>query len=260
MASLRDWLSGVFWKIDTASQAGRVTLYNSSGTELSGLDPKNWAIEVARGNISGQSMITKFGYNADIDTAAAEDVFGQGGTYVAPTQARVHDISSSSANDTSAGTGARTVLVRGIDSNYNSVSETIILNGVGNVATVNSYHIHLMQVITVGSTGSNVGTISATAQTDATVTCTIEPTNNQSTSSIYMVPTGYKGYIMKIRARMGNTISNTSANVDLLVKPFGGGFQLKTKIGLNNAGSSTCLLYTSPSPRDRSVSRMPSSA
>ena len=28
----------------------------------------------------------------------------------------------------------------------------------------------------------------------------------------------------------------------------------------HNLGVSTCLLYTSPSPRDRSVSRMPSSA
>ena len=31
-------------------------------------------------------------------------------------------------------------------------------------------------------------------------------------------------------------------------------------VTLNNSSYSTCLLYTSPSPRDRSVSRMPSSA
>ena len=30
--------------------------------------------------------------------------------------------------------------------------------------------------------------------------------------------------------------------------------------GLNKSGIKLCLLYTSPSPRDRSVSRMPSSA
>ena len=30
--------------------------------------------------------------------------------------------------------------------------------------------------------------------------------------------------------------------------------------GLGEIGKNTCLLYTSPSPRDRSVSRMPSSA
>ena len=31
-------------------------------------------------------------------------------------------------------------------------------------------------------------------------------------------------------------------------------------IGSNGAGKTTCLLYTSPSPRDRTRSRMPSSA
>ena len=31
-------------------------------------------------------------------------------------------------------------------------------------------------------------------------------------------------------------------------------------VGTNGAGKSTCLLYTSPSPRDYAASRMPSSA
>ena len=31
-------------------------------------------------------------------------------------------------------------------------------------------------------------------------------------------------------------------------------------LGVNGAGKTTCLLYTSPSPRDRQKSRMPSSA
>ena len=31
-------------------------------------------------------------------------------------------------------------------------------------------------------------------------------------------------------------------------------------VGMNGAGKTTCLLYTSPSPRDNRVSRMPSSA
>ena len=37
--------------------------------------------------------------------------------------------------------------------------------------------------------------------------------------------------------------------------------ELAVIVGPNGAGKSTvCLLYTSPSPRDRSLSRMPSSA
>lgn len=200
---------------------------------------KNYFFEVSKGNIINTSTITKFGYNADVDTAAAEDIIGQQGNYVEPTVARLHNITSSSANDTSAGTGARTVLIRGIDGSYNAVSETLTLNGISSVSTVNSYlHIHLAQVQTVGSTGSNVGTITFTAVTDATVTITIEPTYNQSTSSVYMVPVGYKGYIMKTRARMGNSTAASLADVALLVKPFGGGYQLKTILGMNSTGSS----------------------
>ena len=202
--------------------------------------PHNWALEIARGNISGQSIITKFGLNTDVDTGSTpEDIWSVGGTYVPPTVARVHNIASSSASDTSAGTGARTVLIRGKDGSYNAVSETVTLNGTSNVATANSYvHIHLMQVSTAGSAAANVGTISATAQTDATVTCEIPVGLNQSVSSIYMVPTGYKAYMMKMRAHMNNSTANSNATIQLLNKPFGGVFQLKTQITLNNSGSS----------------------
>jgi hypothetical protein len=206
---------------------------------MSNLQSKFYALEIARGRVYGHSLITKFGYNPDVDTAAAEDVFGQGGTYVPPTAARIHAFSSSSANDASAGTGARTILIRGIDGSYNAASETITLNGVTGVNTVNSYfHIHLVQVQTAGSTRSNAGVISGVAATDGTTTITVSATDNQSTSSIYMVPVGYKGYIMKARARIGNSIASSAANVDLLVMPFGGGFQLKTRLGINNSGSS----------------------
>ena len=38
------------------------------------------------------------------------------------------------------------------------------------------------------------------------------------------------------------------------------GFNLRASNSLGRNGYSTCLLYTSPSPRDRTRSRMPSSA
>lgn len=202
--------------------------------------PKDYIFEITKGNVSGSSTITKFGLSSSIDIASApEDIWGQSGLYVAPTAARVHNIASTSPNDTSAGTGARTIIIRGINSSYNAQSETITLNGTSNVATVNSYfHIHLMQVLTGGSSGANIGNITATAQTDATVTCNIPIGLNQSVSSVYMVPIGYKAYLMKCRARTTNGISNSGATVWLLNKPFGGVFQLKTQIGLNNSGSS----------------------
>ena len=64
-----------------------------------------------------------------------------------------------------------------------------------------------------------------------------------------MVPVGYKGYIMKCRARMTNGTANSGAIVQLLNKPFGGVFQLKTQMGLNNSGTSFVVLdYTNSTP------------
>lgn len=211
---------------------------------------KNFSLEIAKGNVSGHSLITKFGHNTDVDTGAAEDVWSNGGLYVAPTAARVHNITSSSVNDTSAGTGMRTVLIRGVDASYNAVSETITMNGTSNVATANSYlHIHLMQSQSAGSGGVNAGTITATAQTDATVTCSMVIGTGQSESSIYLVPTGYTAYIMMVRARMNNSTANSAATVSLFTIPFGLALQLKTSIGLNNTGSSFIELdYSSSAP------------
>ncbi len=224
--------------------------------------PKDYIFEITKGNVSGSSTITKFGLNGSINISSApEDIWGQDGLYVAPTAARIHNIASTSSNDTSAGTGARTIVIRGINSDYNAQSETITLNGTNNVATVNSYfHIHLMQVSTGGSSGANIGNITATAQTDGTVTCTIPIGLNQSVSSIYMVPIGYKAYLMKWRARASNGIANSGAVVRLLNKPFGGVFQLKTQIGLNNSGSSFVEIdYTHSTPfilQGRSITKI----
>ena len=135
--------------------------------------------------------INKFGRNTDIDIAAEEDVWDGGGTWVAPTTARTHDITSSDTNDTSAGTGAQTIRIFGLDANGEEQQEDVTMNGTSNVATANTYiMIHRMQVLTAGSGNENAGNITATAQTDATVTAQINAGNNQTLMAIYQVPAG----------------------------------------------------------------------
>lgn len=210
----------------------------------------NYSLEIAKGNIPRHSLITKFGHNEDVDVASVEDIWNTGGAYVAPTQARVHAIASSSANDASAGTGARTVLIFGVNSVYGRVTEIVTLNGTVTVNTVNSYlHIHLMQVNSSGTGGVNEGVITATAVTDATVTCSIDASQGQSESAIYLVPLGYTAYIMRVRARMNNSTANSACNVALYTFPFGKAWQIKTLLGINNSGSSFIELdYTDSAP------------
>lgn len=170
----------------------------------------DYYLEVARGNVTGMTALNKFGSNSDIDTGT-EDVWTGGGTWVAPTTARVHDIVSSSASDdgSPAGTGAQTITISGLDANWLEISEVVTMNGTTNVATANSYIIiYRMQVTTAGSSGTNVGTITATAQTDATVTASINATLGQTLMAIWQVPANKSLYITKYYASCDGTVSS----------------------------------------------------
>lgn len=116
--------------------------------------------EIAKGGMHGAKPIRLRGRNAAISTSA-ETVWQQGAAYPALlSAAATFEAVSSSANDTSAGTGARTVVVEGLDSNFDYQSETITLSGASAVDTSNTYlAINRAYVATVGSGKVNAGNI-----------------------------------------------------------------------------------------------------
>lgn len=172
-------------------------------------------LNLSRGLVTGIATLNKFGWNPDIDTATdPEDIWDAGGLHVPPTAARLHDIVSAVAADAAAGTGARTIRVEGLDASYAEQTEDITMNGVTPVPTVNTYtRIYRMYVLTAGSVGTNSGNITATAQTDATVTAQISGNKGQTLMAVYSVPasktlylTGYYGGIIRSAATGSITI------------------------------------------------------
>ena len=154
-------------------------------------------------------IVNKFGENADIDTAAIEDIWSYGGIRPKPGAAEQFNIASSSGDDASAGTGARLVLVQGVDANYDIAEEYITMNGVSNVLTTKSYiNINRMLSATVGSAESNQGTITATGATSSNVMAEIPAGYNITQMSHYMVPKDYTAYILDV------TISSYKADRD----------------------------------------------
>lgn len=170
----------------------------SSTTKVGKSEP--FELQVARGQISWHQSITVFGYNSDVDTSL-ETVWPYGGILPYPSNALQLSVSSDNANDTAAGTGARTVYLEGLDANHNTISEIVTLNGQTAVTTTKSYlHINNCYVLTAGSGNSAAGTIYfgtgvVTAGVPATVYDVIQFDYNSRVTGSYTVPAGYTAYV-----------------------------------------------------------------
>lgn len=169
-----------------------------------------FGLQVSRGQVAWHSVVHVFGYNPDVDSAAEETVWTAGGLLGHPEEATVMKVSSTSASDTSAGTGARTVYILGVNGTGGYTSETVTLNGQTAVDTVHSYFsIERATVVTVGSGGANAGNINigvgvVTAGVPATIYGQIATGENSSLMGHWNCPTGYTGYMVS-----GNVSSGT---------------------------------------------------
>jgi hypothetical protein len=191
--------------------------------------PHDYLIDSSLGLVGGNSTMSKFGQNPDVDAAAEEDIWDGGGVWAAPTAARVHTLTGH-ANDTAAGTGAQTVQVQGLDASGDFQEETVTMNGAGGQATSGSYTmIHRMYVVTAGATGWNEGNILATAAVDATITARISIGNNQTLMAIYKIPASRTGLLHSLYFSVNKVIGVTPNAVDIKLKalPSGEVWQLK---------------------------------
>lgn len=113
--------------------------------------------------------------------------------YTEPTSSVAFSIKSASANDTSAGTGARTVTVYYFDGTNAIASETVTMNGTTcvNSTTTIARYIEKVIVATAGSGGANAGILTLYTGTGcSTVVGTIALGDNQTFWAHHYVPTG----------------------------------------------------------------------
>lgn len=194
-------------------------------------------LQIADGTATGYSFVNKFGRNPDIDAAAEEDVWDGGGSYTWATGAETVNVVSTDVNDTSAGTGARTVEIFGLDSSYDEISETITLNGTTNVESSNSYlRLHRMIVRTAGSGGMNAGAISATQSSSAIKMAQINIGNNQTLMAVYTIPNGKDAFILQLTMSV-NKATSVGSNMYFRVRPLNEVFQIKNITGGHSNGS-----------------------
>lgn len=172
---------------------------------------------VAFGLVPFYSRVTALGNNPDVDTTTTpEDIWSEGGLYPWITAAAALEIISDSTSDAAAGTGARTILINGLDSNYNIVTETKTLNGTIAVAvTTQFFRINSMVILTSGSGGVNAGKIVLRSVSGTVTRACISPGVGITRQSIYTVPAGYTLSVHSIYVGI-NAISGTDfRNTDI---------------------------------------------
>ncbi len=193
---------------------------------------------IAAGLISGVSIVNKFGRNPDVDSGSVpEDVWGGGGVYPFLSSAETITAVSDSALDTSAGAGARTIEVQGLDSNYELQTEDVILNGTTAVTLASQYlRIFRSRVLTAGTGEVNAGTITiaGTTQTQAVVSIG----QGQTLMAIYTVPAGKTAYLKKIYSSLlrFDSVQETAIKFLLQVRPHGGAWNVKHTWGSKTDG------------------------
>jgi len=153
------------------------------------------------GQIPYASLVVIRGRNPDVDIATVpEDLIPQGGVYAFQTAAQSLEVLSASAADTAAGTGARTVLVNGLDINYLEISETIALNGVTAVPLVLTgwFRVNVFTVTTAGSGQVNAGTITLRVAAAGASLSVIEIGFGIAHSGVYTVPADHTVVIISM--------------------------------------------------------------
>lgn len=166
-------------------------------------DLRNFLLEVARGNVADFEHRNINSANDDTPVGVYEDITDIGDLTL-PTSAESLEIVSDSVNDASAGTGAQTVRIEGLDGNYIEQSEIVTLNGITAVALANTYlRTFKVIVLTAGSTGSNEGLLTLRIASGGASRMQVRVNRSVSASSFYTIPVGKTGFILSLKSGMG---------------------------------------------------------
>ena len=213
-------------------------VFNKSAVLVQQVDPLNTGIGSGTGQ---QDYIEKFGANLSVG-ADIETIWETGGIYEYLTVASTVSAISDDSGDTVTGTGARTIEIQGLDSNYNTVTEVISTNGTssGSASTNEFLRIYRALVKTAGSTGTNEGHIDINAGSTTVISIGTKGTGankegfGQSQTSVYTIPAGKTGYITQWS--VGSSIYNSGVQAFLMLSEPNDGPIMRTKdiMFLNN--------------------------
>lgn len=202
-----------------------VMQYNTDGepelrvTNSLTLTSAPWFLQVARGKVTGTSFEVRSAYNPDCANNTTESIWVEGGLYPYSswTAAQKLYVISTSASDT-----GQTILIDGLDADYNSITETITTTGTSAVATTKNFlRIHYARITSANT--PNVGEVTFRLTSGVgTVVAHIGAGLGMTKLAQYTVPAGYTAYILYGDATTFRTGSgNIGTLLTMQVRPYG---------------------------------------
>jgi len=159
-------------------------------------------LEISKGNIANHDTLESIGEREAVAVVTGGEDIWRGGTSTIPIPNQITGeqmtVISTSANDTSDGTGARIVHIHYLDNNWAEQTEAITLAGLSEVDTVatNIKFIQSIHVTSIGSNGVAVGDIKIYKKGDNTLVYNIiKAGGNMSLNISRMIPANKTFYL-----------------------------------------------------------------
>jgi hypothetical protein len=174
----------------------------------------DYLYDISEGNVPNHSLFNKYAINDDIDSAAEEDIWCVGGSYVWPAaNQQMHVVSSSVEDDpakadTSAGTGIHSIRIYYLDSTFVEKTTDVTLNGTGEVDTTATdiFRINRVRPLIVGTGKKAAGNIDIyNMASHGTIYSRIATGFTKGRQLIYTVPTGKVLFLYKVSGSIGGT-------------------------------------------------------
>lgn len=164
-------------------------------------------LDITRGEADGFESLFVVGVNTAASTS--EEVLWDGGEdYTFLDKAEALYVVSDSTDDHIMGLGARTLVLSGLDSNYDEFTEVVILNGTNTVTTTNSFLRTTSAIILTDGNqstidGGNYGNITFTSTSTAILQAQILPFNGRTLMAKFTVPNGKTAYAVENSFNVG---------------------------------------------------------
>jgi hypothetical protein len=167
----------------------------------------DYFVDLEKGNQDDLPLI-KSGMVSSLSTSFIT-VWPENAAYSFPSSASQMTVSSDDANDTSAGSGARSVLITYLDASYENQTELVTLNGTTAVNTVATNILRIQNiVVATGATNAGkiyIGTGTVTGGVPANIYDMIPVGRSASNSAFFTVPSGYTAFPKGFRTACKST-------------------------------------------------------